>query len=110
MVTLPATAIKRQALAAVPVNQILYPLGDLGDRDIPTDRIEPAIGAAAQRRRQPVLVVRIEWNARRLVAEIALRLRAGPIAPDFFDMPFIDQDFDTAIDVTQIAGGLVPST
>ena len=108
VVALPAPAIERQALAAVPVDQVSHPLGDLGNRDIPRDRIEAAVGATAQRRREPVLVVRVVRNARRLVAEIALRFRAGTIAPDLFDMPVIDQDFDAAIDVTEIAGRLVP--
>ena len=108
VVALPAAAIERQALAAVPVDQVSHPPGDLGNRNIPPNRIKSAVGATAQRRREPVLVMRIKGDARRLVAEIALRFRAGTIAPYLFDMPLIDQDFDAAIDITEVAGRLVP--
>src|SRR6202040_3883378 len=48
VVALPATAIERQALAAVPVDQVSHPPGDLGNRDVPRDRIESAVGATTQ--------------------------------------------------------------
>jgi hypothetical protein len=108
VVALAATAIERHALAAVPVDQASHPRGDFGNRDIPFDRVEPAVGATPQRRGEPVLVVRIIRDARGFIAKIALRFRAGAIAPDLLDTPVIDQDFDPAIDITEIAGGLVP--
>jgi hypothetical protein len=84
----------------MPVDEISQPLGDLGNRHIPLDRIEPAVGATAQWSGEPVLVVRIIRDARRLVAEIPLRFRTGAITPDLLDMPLTDQNLDPAIHIT----------
>jgi hypothetical protein len=52
----------------VAIDERAHPLGDFGNRDIPLDRVKPAVGAPPQRRGQPVLVVRIVRYARSLVA------------------------------------------
>ena len=52
----------------------------------------------------------IVWNPRGLIAEIALRFRVGTVAAHLGDAVILDQDFDAAIDVAEIAGGLSPFT
>ena len=74
MVALAAAAIERKALAAVTVDDGAQLRRDLGNRGVPVDRLEAAVGAPAQRRGQPVAVMRIEGDPRGLVAEIALAI------------------------------------
>ena len=108
VVALAATAIECHALAAVAINEAAHPLGDLCNRHVPLDGVKTSVGTATQWRGEPILVVRIVRNARGLVAEVALGFRAGPVTADLFDMPVINQDLDAAIDVTEIAGRLMP--
>src|SRR5215471_14761081 len=108
VVALAATAIERDALAAVTVDHLAQPRRDLGYRGVPVDFVEAAVGATAQRRGQPVPVMGVKGNARGLVAEIALRFRIVAVAAHFRDPALIDQDLDAAIDVAEIAGRLSP--
>ena len=108
MVALAAAAIEREALAAVAIHDLAQFRGDLRNRRIPVDRIKTAVGAAAQRRGQAIPVMGVEGDARRLVAEIALRFRIVAVAAHFGDAVVIDQHLEAAIDVAQIAGGFPP--
>src|SRR5450432_445772 len=108
VIALTAAAIEREAFAAVTIYQVAQPRGDFRYRSVPIDFIEAAVGTAAQRRRQPVPVMGVERNSRGLVAEIALRFRILTVAAHFGDTALIDQDLDAAIDIADIAGGLLP--
>ena len=108
MIALAAAAIERKALAAVAIDQLAQPRCDFRDRGVPVDLVEGAVGAAAQRRRQPVLVMRVIGNAGGLVAEIALGFRILAVAAHLRDAVVIDQNLDAAIDIAEIAGRLLP--
>src|SRR5882724_7375069 len=108
MIALAAAAIEREALAAVPVHQLAQARGDFRNRGVPVDRVEAAVGASAQWRGQPVLVMGVVGNARGLVAEITFRFRVLAVAAHFRDAVLIDHDLDAAIDVADVAGGLSP--
>ena len=73
VVSLAAAAVVEDRLAAVLVADAREPGGDLGDRRVPVDLLERAVGAPAQRRRQPVRAVLVVVEAHRLVAGVALR-------------------------------------
>src|SRR5205823_10436985 len=62
VVALPATAVKGDSLAAIAVDDVSQPVRDFCDRHVPLDCIEAAVGAATQRRREPISVMRIIWN------------------------------------------------
>ena len=108
MIALAAAAIKRKAFSAVTLDHLAQARRDLRDRGVPVDFVESAVGAAAQRRGQPVLVMRIERNARGLVAEIALRLRVLAVAAHLGNFALVDQNLEAAIHVAEIAGCLTP--
>src|ERR1700760_1837958 len=50
----------------------------------------------------------IPGNPRRLVAEVAFRLRIIAVTAHLGDLAVIDEDLDAAIDVADVAGGLLP--
>jgi hypothetical protein len=52
--------------------------------------------------------MRIERNARGLVAEIALRLRVLAVAAHLGNFALVDQNLEAAIHVAEIAGCLTP--
>src|SRR5262249_28407355 len=105
---LAATAIERKPLAAVAADDFAQFGGDLRDGRVPVDRVKAAIGAAAQRRGQPVAGVRIEVNARSLVAEISLRVWVVAAPRQLADALVFNQILEAVIDVAEIAGGLAP--
>jgi hypothetical protein len=72
MVALTSTAIKGDALAPMFVDEAPHPLGDFPDRHVPFDFVKAPVGTTTQRGLEAVLVVGIEGNTRRLVAEIAV--------------------------------------
>src|SRR6266850_5946284 len=108
MIALAATAIERKALAAVRGMDLAHPLGDLGDRRLPRDLFEGAVGPPPQRRGQPVLVMGIVGNPRRLVAQVALRLWIRFVAAHLDDAAVLDRDLEAAIHVAEVARRLVP--
>jgi len=108
MVALTAAAIQRKALAAVAVDDFTKLGRDLGNRRVPVDRLEAAVGTAAQRRGQAVAVMGIKGDTRGLVAEIALRFRIVAVAPHLGDAVVLDHHLESAIDVAEIAGGFPP--
>jgi hypothetical protein len=57
MIPLAAAAVIEDRLAAVRVLDGAEAGGDLGDRGVPVDRLEGAVGAAAERRRQAIAAV-----------------------------------------------------
>ena len=59
VVALPATTVKGDSLAAISVDDVSQPLCDFCDRHVPLDFIEAAVGATAQRGREPIPVMRI---------------------------------------------------
>jgi hypothetical protein len=108
VIALSAAAVKRQALAAVAVDDQVHPLGDLRDRIIPADRLEATVRAAPERPGEAIAVMDVIGYARGLVAEIVLRLRMVAIAAHLGDAPFFHQHFDPAVDVAEIARALAP--
>src|SRR5262249_7501740 len=110
VVALAAAAIERDALATVAVDGLAQARGAFRNRSVPVAGGKTAVGASAQRRGQAIPVMGIVWNPRGLVAEIALRFRIGTVAAHLGDAALLDQDFDAAIDVAEIAGGLSPFT
>jgi hypothetical protein len=72
MIALSAPAVQGNRLAAILVDNVSQPLRDFRDRHVPLDFIEAAIGATAQRGREPIPVMRIIGNPGRFVAQIAL--------------------------------------
>src|SRR5262249_8713762 len=82
--------------------------GDLGDGRVPANGVEAAVGASAQGRRQPILVMGVEGDACGLVAEVTLRLGVGLVAAHLGDAAVVDRDFDAAVHIAEVAGGLVP--
>ena len=78
VVALPAAAVVEDRLAAVLVAHRARPRGDLGDRRVPVDLLERAVGAPAQRRRQPV---RGRSGSRRGAGPSRTRSPSSPGAP-----------------------------
>src|SRR5689334_19384917 len=109
MVALPAAAIERNRLPAMALRDLAQPCRDFGNRHLPRDRVEAAVGAPAQRRRQAIAVMGIERDAGGLVAEIALRFRIVAVAAHLCDPVVLDQHLDAAVHVAEIAGRLVPA-
>src|SRR6185437_4882708 len=109
MIALASASIERDRLAAMAFNQVAQARGDFADRGVPVDLVKAAVGPAAERRGQPVAVMRIEGNPRGLVAEIAFRFRMVAVAPHLGDPAVIDEDLDPAIDIADVARGLLPS-
>ena len=86
VIALAAAAIERKALAAVAIDHLAQPRRRSPQIAVShVDRVEPAVGASAQRRGQPVAVMRVVGNARRLVAEITLRFRVVAVAAHLGD-------------------------
>ncbi len=108
VVALPATAVEQDLVAAVLGDDVLEALGDLGDRGVPVDRLERAVGTAPQRRREPVRAVLVVVDAEALLAGVALRRGMGLVAAHPRDRRPVDADLEPAVHRAQDACGLVP--
>ena len=108
VVALTAAAVEQDLVAAVLGDDVLEALRDLGDRGVPVDRLERAVGAAAQRRREPVRAVLVVVDAQTLLARVALRRRVGLVAAHPRDRRPVDADLEPAVHRAQNACGPVP--
>ena len=81
--------------------------GNIGQRLVPADLLEAAVGLAFQRVAQPVFVVLIVFEAGRLLADISLRYRVFLIAANARELPVFNRDAEAAIARTKDACGFL---
>ena len=108
VVPLAAAAVVEDRLAAVLVADGGEALGQLGDRGVPVDLLEAAVGHPLERRLQAVAAVLVAVEAHRLVARVAVRLDVLAIAADALEGAPVDVDLDAAVALAEDAGGFLP--
>ena len=108
VIPLTPTAVVQDLLAAHGVANLCQARGHLSDRGIPVDRLEAAVGLAAQGAGQAVAVVLVVIEPGLLLASVAVRARVPAIAADLHDVSILDLDLQPAVDVAQDAGRVLP--
>ncbi|MBB4661263.1 hypothetical protein BDZ31_000836 [Conexibacter arvalis] len=108
VVALPAAAVVEDRLAAVLVADGRQPRRDLGDRRLPVDLLEAAVGPAPQRARQPVAAVLVVVEPQRLVAGVTLRGGVGAVAADAREAAAVELHLDPAVALAEDARALPP--
>jgi hypothetical protein len=111
MVALPAAPVVEDRLPAVQVADRSEPLRDLADRRAPVDRLEASVRPATKGRRQPIGVVLVVVETRRLLAGIPRRARMGLVAADPPEPTAVDAaelDLDSAVALAEDAGARAP--
>src|SRR5262249_15859858 len=104
VVPLAAAAVIEDRRSAVRVAHVRELGRALGDRRVPVDLLEGSVGAAAQRRAQPVATVLVVVEALRLLARIALGRGMHAVAADARDVPALGLDLDAAVLAAEDAG------
>ena len=108
VIPLAAAAVVENRLATVLVAHRGESLSHLGDRRVPVDLLERAIGATTHRRSQPVASVLVMIQTMRLLACIALRAGMLLVAAHLGDPPALGLDLEPAIDAAENARCLLP--
>src|SRR5690606_8045717 len=104
-------AVIEDRLAAVLVAHAREPRRDLGDRGLPIDLLEGAVGAPAQGPRQAVRVVLVVVEPMRLLAGVAARGRMRLVAAEAHQRATVvaaELHLDAAVALAQDAGGGFP--
>ncbi|GAA5240464.1 hypothetical protein BMMON2_32860 [Burkholderia mallei] len=91
----------------MPLAQRDEALRDVVERLVPCDAHEAAVGLAAQRVREAIVVMLVVRETRGLLAQIAFRNRMIVVASDLRELAVRDVDDKAAIARTQNTGGFL---
>src|SRR5690242_20443561 len=105
VVRLPADADERDRPRRVIAADGIELGPDLGDRRVPVDLLERAVGGAPHRVRHPVAVLDVVLDAERLVAHVAVADRRRLVATHLDDAPVLHVDADAAVVAAENAHG-----
>ena len=108
VVSLAATAVVKDAGAAVPGLDVGQLLGDLADGGRPVDVLVAAVGATTLGAADAVTPVLIEVHALRLLADVALRGGVVLVPSGLHDAPAFGLDLQSAVQRADDASRLLP--
>ena len=111
VVTLAATTVVENLVAAVLVPDRGQPLRDFANRRVPVDFLEAAVSFAAQRAGQAIGTVLVVIEAGGLLAEVTLGCRVGLVTANADDLASVlaaGLHLDTAIALAENTGAGLP--
>ncbi len=107
VISLPTTAVVEDALPAMCVLHGVQTLADFPDRRVPGNFLEAPVVAAAQRMKDAIRRLQIVVQTVGFLAGVALGAGVGLVPANAREAPilFAQLDFESAVALTQIAGG-----